>query len=66
MIFDASSAALAIAIVLVLWVFPLTVFLLTTRLRGPERLSWALLLALLSWPAFALYLLCEGIRKPKA
>lgn len=63
MVFDASSAALAVAVLLFIWLVPLPVFLLTTRLRGLEKFNWTLLVAVLSWPAFAIYLLYEGMRE---
>jgi len=65
MIFDASSAALVMTAFLLLWLIPLAAFLLSTRLHGLQRVNWALLLAVLSWPAFALYLFFEGIRKAR-
>jgi len=58
-----TSAAMAIALLLVLWLIPLAAFLVSTTLHGVERWNWAMLIAVLSWPAFALYLLYNGIKR---
>ncbi len=63
MIQDVGSASTALLLLLALWFLPVLLFSLTNREKGLARLNWALLLGVLSWPAFALYLLLAGIRK---
>lgn len=63
MILSMTSAAMAVAVLLVLWLIPLSAFLLSTTMRGIERFNWAMLVAMLSWPAFALYLFYSGIKR---
>ena len=56
MILDMASAATALELLLVFWFLPLALFLATTRMRRVEKLNWALLIAVLTWPGNALYL----------
>lgn len=65
MLFELTSAAVALALLMALWMTPLLAFLVNTDLRGLEKFNWALLIGVLSWPAFALYLLYSGIRQRK-
>ncbi len=63
MVLDMTSASLALAALLVLWLIPLPAYILSTRMRGLEKFNWAMLLAFLSWPAFAVYLVYAGVKK---
>lgn len=60
MILDMTTAATALLLLLVLWFTPLMLFMSTTRMRRLEKLNWAFLIAVLTWPAFALYLFRVG------
>lgn len=63
MTLDLASAGTAFLLLLGLWFLPVFLFALSNRERGLGRLNWALVLGVLTWPAYALYLLQEGIRK---
>lgn len=65
MIMHVASVTAIFAALLLLWLIPLALYLLSTPLRGLERLNWAIVLAVLSWPAFALYLVYSGFRQKK-
>lgn len=66
MYFDLASAMLAVALVLAFWLTPLLAYLLSTRARGLEKFNWALLIAALSWPGYAVYLLCTGVKQNRS
>lgn len=65
MIINLASAVTAVTLLLFIWLIPLPIFLLTTGMRGIERVNWAILIIFLSWPAFALYLFHVGMRDPR-
>ena len=63
MVFNMLSAATGFALLLLLWLTPLVLFVLRNDLRGLEKASWAMLIAILTWPGLALYLFYSGTRK---
>ncbi len=65
MILNLANAVAAFMLLLFIWLIPLPKFLLTTSMRGIERVNWAALITFLSWPAFALYLFHMGMRGPQ-
>ncbi len=56
MFLDMTSAAAALTVVLVVWFIPLVLFFSATSMRGTEKFSWALMIAALTWPGYAIFL----------
>lgn len=63
MIQDVASASTAFLLLLAFWFLPVLLFALDNRERGLGKLNWVLALGVLTWPAYAVFLLKEGIRK---
>lgn len=59
MYLNVTGASVTVFLLLFTWFVPLVLFLASTKLWGARKFNWAILLGVLSWPAFALYLIGE-------